>query len=159
MVKIKKILVPTDFSELSQAGLRYALELADPQGAEVIVYHVIGDEETGLYEPGSEGWMTSPSEFRPVQELVEERKGDLANFLKDNFANIPSQVTIKQEVAVGSPFRKIVEKAKEESVDMIIMSTHGRTGVLHLLIGSVTEQVVRRATSPVLCIRPELKQE
>ena len=158
MVKIKKILAPTDFSELSQAGLQYALELADPQGAEVIVYHVIGDEETGLYEPGPEGWLTSPSEFRPIQELVEERKGDLANFIKDHLSNIPSQITIKQEVAVGSPFKKILEKAKDEGVDMIVMSTHGRTGVLHLLIGSVTEHVVRRATSPVLCIRPETKE-
>ncbi len=93
-----------------------------------------------------------------MQELVEERKGDLANFLKDHFPNIPSQVKIKQEVVVGNPFRKIVEKAKEESVDMIILSTHGRTGILHLLIGSVTEQVVRRATSPVLTIRPEAKE-
>jgi len=61
-------------------------------------------------------------------------------------------------VVVESPFRKIVEKAKEESVDMIILSTHGRTGILHLLIGSVTEQVVQRATSRVLFIRPETEE-
>jgi len=56
------------------------------------------------------------------------------------------------------PFRKILEKAKDEGVDMIVISTHGRTGVLHLRIGGVTEQVVRRATSPVLYIRPETKE-
>lgn len=157
MIKLKKVLAPTDFSELSQVGVRYAVDLAETQGAEVTVYHVIRYEETGIYEPGPEGWIASPQEFRPIQELVDERKNDLANFVNTNFSKLPPKVTVKQEVEVGVPHRKIVQKAKSNAVDMIVMSTHGTTGLMHLLIGSVTEQVVRRCTCPVLVIRPESK--
>ena len=158
MLTIKKILAPTDFSELSQAGIRYALDLAECHEAEVTVFHVIRYEETGMYEPGPEGWLAIPQEFRPINELVDERKNDLANFIKDNFPKPPSKVRIKQDVDVGVPHRKIVQKAKDDGVDMIVLSTHGTTGILHLLIGSVTEQVVRRCICPVLCIRPEGKE-
>jgi len=158
MIKLKKILAPTDFSELSQVGVRYAMELAEAQGAEVTLYHVIRYEETGIYEPGPEGWLASPQEFRPIQELVDERKNELANFVSANFSKLPPKVTVQQEVEVGVPHRKIVQKAKGDAVDMIVMSTHGTTGLMHLLIGSVTEQVVRRCTCPVLVVRPEGKE-
>lgn len=153
MQTIKKILAPTDLSDMSKAGTRYALEMASSQGAEVITYNVVGYEE-GPFPPGLEEWVSSHEELPRVQEIVEERKRLLAKFLRENFAEWIPQAKIRQEVDVGSPYRRIVEKAAEEGVDIIVMSTHGRTGLLHMLIGSVAEKIVRLATCPVLTIRP-----
>lgn len=155
MGKVKKILAPTDLSELSQTGMRYALEMAGVQGAEVIAYHIIGAEEaTPYYYPESMVEYSSRAEFKPVPEILEERRKLLADFLRENFAELLSKVKIRQEVDIGLPYKMIVGKAAEEGVDMIVMSTHGRTGILHALIGSVTEKVVRLATCPVLSVRP-----
>ena len=147
MDRRKKILAPTDLSELSEVGVRSAMEMARSQGAEVIVYHVIGFEETTV---PYEGFYTES-----LARLVpQERKKLLAEFLRENFADILPQVTIRQEVEVGVPYKRIVEKAAEEGAELIVMSTHGRTGLLHMLIGSVTEKVVQRAPCPVLSIHP-----
>jgi len=153
MKKIKKILAPTDLSDMSKAGVRYALEMAGSQGAEVITYNVVGYEE-GPFPPGLEEWVSSHEEVPRVQEIVEERRRLLAKFLRENFTEWIPKIKIRQEVDVGSPYKRIVEKAAEEGVDIIVMSTHGRTGLLHMLIGSVTERTVRLATCPVLTIHP-----
>jgi len=153
MYKVKKLLAPTDFSEMSKLGVRHALEIACAQGAEVIVYHVVGYEEAP-FPPGLEEWVAAHEELPRVQEIVEERKQLLAEFLRAGFSELLSQTRIRPEVDVGSAYRKIVEKSAEEGVDMIVMSTHGRTGLLHMLVGSVAERVVRLATCPVLTIRP-----
>ena len=145
MNKIKKILAPTDLSELSKVGLRPALEMAESQGAEVIVYHVVG-----LFEE----WLARHNEFSSVAQLIEKREQMLARFLKKSFADLLSQVSVREEVEGGVPYKMIVEKAGEEAVDIIVMSTHGWSGLSHMFIGSVTEKVVARATCPVLSIRP-----
>ena len=59
---------------------------------------------------------------------------------------------VRQEVGVGTPYKRIVEKAQQEGIDMIVMSTHGRTGLAHMLIGSVTERVLRRAPCPIIAV-------
>ena len=146
MKKIKKILAPTDLSELSKIGLRHALEMGASEGASVLVYHVIAP----LQE-----WLARHDDFFfSAQELVEERKRMLAKFLKESFADLLSRGLVQQEVEVGVPHKRIVEKAEEESADLIVMSTHGRSGLLDMMVGSVTEKVVRGATCPVLSIRP-----
>ena len=152
MEKIKRILAPTDLSELSQAGVRRALEMADSQGAEVIAYHVISYEEVSLPYEGS--YTESIGRWLP-----QERKKLLAEFFRENFSDVIGKATVRQEIEVGVPYDRIVEKAAAEKVDMIVMSTHGRTGLLHMLIGSVTEKVVRRAACPVLTIRPTKREE
>jgi nucleotide-binding universal stress UspA family protein len=75
-------------------------------------------------------------------------------YLNDNFSDVLSGLKVREEVEIGTPAEKIVEKAAAEGVDMIIMCTHGRSGVRHFLIGSVTERVVRLAACPVLSVRP-----
>jgi nucleotide-binding universal stress UspA family protein len=147
-MKVKKILAPTDLSEMSQAGLRHALELAKSEGAEVLVYHVVGPTEE---------WLTRHDEFYTFDRLVENHKRMLAQFLKITFGDLLAQVSVRQEVALGVPYRMIVEKAGEEKVDLIVMSTHGWSGLFHVLIGSVTERVVSRAPCPVLSIHPAEK--
>jgi len=142
MNRIKKILAPTDLSDLSQTGVRYALEMANSQeGAEVIVYHVIGYEEAAPHDEMFRAESLS-------SWLLEDRKKFLAELLRNNYAELVTKVSARPEVEIGLPERRIVEKAVAEAVDMIVMCTHGRTGLLHLLIGSVTEKVVRWA--PVL---------
>lgn len=147
MDKIKKILAPTDLSDLSRAGVRHALEMARSLRAEVIVYHVISYEEVNL---PYEGFYTESL----AKWLPQGRKKLLSEFLRENFADMIPKVEIKQEVEVGVPYQRIVEKAAKEGVELVVISTHGRTGLLHMLIGSVTEKVVRHAPCPVLSIRP-----
>jgi nucleotide-binding universal stress UspA family protein len=145
--KIRKILAPTDLSELSLAGLNYALELAQSQGAEVILYYVVGI---------AENWVSGRDEyeFDPVRGLVEDQRLLLDRFVREKVSDHGAKVQMRQIVEIGVPYKAIVEKAEEEGVDMIVMSTHGRTGFDHMLIGGVTEKVVRRANCPVLTIRP-----
>lgn len=147
MEKKSKILAPTDISELSKIGLRRAIEMAAAQNAELIVYHVIGYAEIDVHDEAF--YSESLAEL-----LLKERKKLLDIFLRENFADILPKISIRQEVEVGVVYRRIVEKAVEEGAELIVMSTHGRTGLLHMLIGSVTEKVVQRATCPVLSIRP-----
>ena len=156
MNKLKKILAPTDLSELSRAGVRYALEMAAPGETEVIVYNVMGYYEAMPYYE-LEGGYVPYQDIPTAEEVVEEHRRHLAEFLRDNFGELTRRVKVRQEVAIGTPYHKIVEKAAAENADIIIMSTHGRTGFLHTLIGSVTEKVVRLAACPVLTVRPQIE--
>jgi nucleotide-binding universal stress UspA family protein len=149
MNKIKKILAPTDISELSKVGVRWALEIAKSDGAEVIVYHVVRHPIL-FHDDDFSPDMTLPV----IDEIVEERKKLLEEYLKGHFADLTPGLKISIVVEMGIPYRVILDKAEKEKADLIVMSTHGRTGLIHMLIGSVTERVVREAICPVLSIRP-----
>ena len=142
MKKVEKILAPTDLSELSRAGLEYALELARGWGAQVIVYHVANAAELASYKAHS------------IDDLLTKHQETLGKFLSQNFAELLSRVDVRQKVEIGSPATNIVDEAERERSDLIVMSTHGRTGLAHVLMGSVTEQVVRNASCPVFSIHP-----
>ncbi len=151
MKEIKKILAPTDFSELSKAGVRYALEMAESEGAEVVVFHV-SDYAEAL--PSSLiGQVSNHPRFETVDEFLNAHKKKIHEFLVKNFSDLVTKVKVHPEADVGVDYKKIVERAEKEGADMIVMSTHGRTGLGHMLIGSVTEQVVRRSACPVLSVR------
>lgn len=142
MKKVEKILAPTDLSELSRVGLEYALELARGWGAQVIVYHVANAAELASYKAHS------------IEDLLAKHQEILEKFLSENFAELLSLVEVRQKVEIGSPATNIVDEAERERSDLIVMSTHGRTGLAHVLIGSVTEQVVRNASCPVFSVHP-----
>jgi nucleotide-binding universal stress UspA family protein len=143
MPKLKKILAPTDFSELSKLGLRHALEIAREESAEVLVYHVIDF---------SGDWTNRQPEFTPYRDMLEISRQALNRFLAKNFAEYINLVEVRQVVEFGAPYQNIVDKASSEGVDMIVMSTHGRTGIDNLLLGSVAQKVVARAPCPVLIV-------
>jgi len=143
MKKFTKIIAPTDLSELSCLGLRYALELAREQSAEIIVLHVI---------PIGEDWLSTREESAPVRDLMAKERAALDNFLREKFAEFFNLIELRQRVEVGGPYANIAELAEREGADLIVMSTHGRTGLEHMLMGSVTEKVVARAPCPVLSI-------
>ncbi len=150
MKPVQKILAPTDLSELSRDGLRYALETAVLTGAEVIVYNVVGYQEAAPYYEDSYVIAAMPA----VEDIVEDRRRHLTRFLRENFADLTARVRVTEAVEVGTPYEKIVDKARAEKADLIVLSTHGRTGLMHVLIGSVAERVVRMAECPVLTVRP-----
>jgi nucleotide-binding universal stress UspA family protein len=156
MTKIKKILAPVDLSEFSTSGLRHALDLAQWQQSEVVIYHIITVEETP-FPQGKEDWVVSQTENPKLKKILEQRRKRLDAFVRAHFPNGFGDGKVRQEVGIGTPYRAIVDAAVAEGVDLIVMSTHGRTGLAHMLIGSVTERVLRRAPCPVLAVPPAKK--
>ncbi|MFQ5684032.1 MAG: universal stress protein [Candidatus Binatia bacterium] len=158
MDKIKKILAPTDLSELSRTGIRYALDLGRMVGAEVTIYHVINHGELIDYGEETQERLTINYTRHLPQQLMERFRIALARFLKDNFSDLLPLVDTREKVEIGKPDKTIVDLAKREGASLIVMSTHGRTGLAHVLVGSVTEKVVRNAGCPVLSIHPDEEQ-
>ncbi|HEY1374957.1 MAG TPA: universal stress protein [Candidatus Binatia bacterium] len=147
-MKIKKILAPTDLSKTSMAGVRAAIEMAKESDAEVTVYHVLCLDEFVRFEL---------TRARPLmlEKLTEKCRAELDALLSCELPELRPFSRVKTAVEVGVPDKNIVDKATRDEVDMIVMSTNGRTGVAHVFSGSVTESVVRRAPCAVLSIRPE----
>lgn len=143
MSKVRKILAATDYSDLSCVGLTRAFETAHEAGAELIVLHVI--------DMTSE-WFGKHENFSPVRTLVAEQTEFLDKFLREKFAHFMNLVEVRQKVELGAAHVNIAELARREAVDLVIMSTHGRTGLDHMLLGSVTEKVIAHAPCPVLAI-------
>lgn len=141
MADIKRILVPTDFSEPADAALTYALDLASKLGAKVSLVHVF-DDPSGIH---SGEYFPMPAEMR--SEIVADLRRRLAEVVAQH-----GHSELNPQVLIGPTARSIVEGARD--ADLIVMGTHGRHGVSHLLLGSVAERVVRTATCPVLTVRP-----
>jgi nucleotide-binding universal stress UspA family protein len=135
---VAKILCPTDFSASSQAALAYAASLARDFKAELIVAHV--DEGPLAYDAG----MGSPGDIgQPDQPSA--RLAEVTSAIQE--------VKCTARLLEGDPASQIVELACEEDIDLIVMGTHGRTGLARLLMGSIAEIVLRRAPCPVLALK------
>ena len=138
MDTIRRILHPTDFSAPSAAALRIACSLAENYGAELSLLYV-WDPQVAT---GDEGHPHVPA------NSLEEALAWL-----DAIDVRASTVRVFRHLIVGEPVDEIVRQAKEESSDLIVMGTHGRTGLKRLLLGSVAEGVLRRGPCPVLTVR------
>lgn len=148
-LNFNKILVPIDFSDYSKSSLRYAVTFAKQFNAAVILVYVV---EPIIYPPDfSMGQIAIPTTGIEMDKRAVEELEKLA------VNEIPSGIQKKTVVKTGKPFYEIIETAKEEDVDLIIISTHGHTGVEHILFGSTAEKVVRKAPCPVLTLREPLK--
>lgn len=145
MPKFKKIIASTDLSQLSLVGVRYAMEIGRDQGAMVILYHVIDSEGE---------WFRGRDDLNPAAALMPRQKQRLVEFIKENCGDLLGKVEARQIVDLGVPHKKIVEMAEREGADLIVISTHGRTGLDQFMVGSVAQRVVARAPCPVLSIRP-----
>jgi nucleotide-binding universal stress UspA family protein len=147
MFKVSKILVPIDFSECSAAALSHALSLAAQLGASVDALHVA---EIPSFK--SEPRIAKESGFTSLREYaLEAGQGELDAFLSKLDASQRKSVSARLDA--GRPRDCILEHAKRERYDLIVMGTHGRTGRAHSLAGSVAESVVRMAPCPVLTVR------
>ena len=136
---LRKILFPTDFSHTGDAALALATSLASERGATLLIVHV--EEPPAAYGSG-EMYYGIPD---PLTE-------DLRSML-DNVVPADPAVPYEHRLITGDPASSIVRLAAEEGVELIVMGTHGRTGLMRLLMGSVAEAVVRRAPCPVLTLR------
>ena len=146
-IGIKKILCPTDFSENSEHAMKYALTLAMLSQAELELFHVV--------EPIT--YPHSTELFEPVLDEVELTMKMGVAFqkqLEDQVAALKEEYPkIEGKLVTGNTFLEIIQVARDDDVDMIVMGTHGRTGLAHVLIGSVAERVVREAPCPVLTVK------
>jgi universal stress protein A len=146
MVILRKILVTTDLSEHSLAAMEYASSLGLVFTSKMYLMHVV--ESLPLKHAHLPG--TPSGKPKPVQRL-EDAKRELEEFIehkvRPDFAFVPI-------IRVGSPAEEIRRFAAEEKVDLIIMATHGHTGLKHILLGGVTEKVVRHSAVPVLTVKP-----
>jgi len=147
MIAIKRILVPTDFSECSQQAAHYAWELAVRFDAQIDVLHVIESPIAAMPSPG----VPFPPELLEGAEKQAEQ--ELQRWMQREEKE--HSLDVNRTVLRGTPFLEIVRYAKSNGADLIVVGTHGRSGLAHTLIGSVAERVVRKAPCPVLSVRPE----
>jgi nucleotide-binding universal stress UspA family protein len=146
MVKISHILHPTDFSDSSNQALKYACSLATQFGAELHLLNVIS--ETGIITPPIAGYIP-PDYYEEQKKFASEELSSYPQVL------INHSGSVTRNVREGAPFVEIIRYAKDNEIDMIVMGTHGYSGIKHLILGSVAENVVRKAHCPVLTIHPE----
>jgi len=148
MVNLKKILYPTDFSEYSLTALPYAVDLACRNDAELFCLHVV-EMPKEQYLTG--GYMV-PLEIPHVSEdkVLRTARARLERFVAENISDI-SKITSR--VLTGVPFVEIIRYAREQSIDLIVIGTHGHSALAAMLLGGVAEKVVRKAPCPVLTVR------
>jgi len=150
---IKRILVPVDFSDDSLRALEYARDFGKPFQAELCVLYVV---EPIYYATPTDMYAASPN----IAMLVDEQRRIGAEHLARLGAGLKKKGTRARAMQkTGSAAQCIVETAKSLKADLIIMGTHGRTGLVHMLMGSVAEKVVRTAGCPVLTVRPEAAKQ
>lgn len=142
-LRLKRILVPIDFSDCSKKALQYALPLAKEHQAAITLLYVVppayaAEEYTGIGYAQLQASLKEGGD-RELAKLAVDEVGD--------------EVAVDTLVRIGSPAREIVEIAESLPADLIVISTHGRTGLKHVFLGSVAEQVVQRAPCPVFVVR------
>lgn len=152
MAAIKKILVPTDFSQASREALRYACTLAGTLNASICLLHAIENE---YLAGGYMEYYAPPPEY--FEQVEREARKNLEGMLTPE-EQAQYKATLVQRT--GSPAREVLNYIREQGdIDLVVMSTHGRGGVGRLMMGSVTDKVVRSAPCPVLTIRAAEKSE
>jgi nucleotide-binding universal stress UspA family protein len=148
MFKIQKIVCPVDFSNCAQQALNYASELAKQFDAELSIVHAYEDPAAYVTPMPMSGYVG------PGAELLLELRKQLEVRLAQTKAEVEARgVRVRSELLEGTPYRVVLDWAKEFGADMIVVGTHGHTGLTHALLGSVTERIVRMAHCPVLTIR------
>lgn len=140
-MRAKTILFPTDFSTLSDAALGHATALAKDTGAKLLIVHV--EEPPAAYGAGE-----------MYYGIPDPDNAELRRMLAKVVPSDPS-VAYEHRLVIGDPADEIVRLAEQEKVDLIVLGTHGRTGLRRMLMGSVAEAVVRRATCPVFTFKPQ----
>jgi nucleotide-binding universal stress UspA family protein len=146
---VKRLLCPTDFSVAAAPAERLAVTMAQALGAELVLLHVASESPL---------WRESVGTAQ-VRAVFEAQRKWAAETLAARCEGPGGQgLSARWVLKVGVPWEEIVRAATEEHADMIVMGTHGRTGLDRLLLGSVTERVVRAAPCPVLTVRPDHRE-
>ncbi len=150
MIVYKKMLVPLDGSELAELVFTYAKELAGRLGIDVILFHVCAPDESGLL----------PMRRAYIESSVETIRRQSEELLKKSGAKAGSRaIEVRGEVVTGYPAEEIIRYAEGNDVDLILMATHGRSGIKRWTMGSVADKVLRASRIPVWLVRAELPKE
>ncbi len=145
MIKLKKVLVPTDFSDSARQALKYGMSFAKEYGAELVLLHVVENLTVGY---ASDLFPVPMAEV--FQEISGYAKAELAKLGTEARAR---GLTVEEQVVQGKPSAEIIRYATEHEIDVIVLGTHGKGMLDQALFGSTTERVVRRAPCPVLTVR------
>lgn len=146
MENFKTIVVAVDFSPISAAAVKTALSLAKQLSSRVKVVHAVPVQITGLPMDGGPGYVDPDLH----KQHLEGAKRDLARFVAENAGGASG---FEIEVLSGFPADEVNRAAQEAGADLIVMGTHGRTGLRHLIMGSVAESVIKKTRIPVLCVK------
>lgn len=149
MIKLDKILVPTDFSDFSRPAMQYGCAIAARFGAELHLLHVVPDPAMLVPEAAAFSVETMQAQS---ETLVRDARAMLEKLPPDGWDDGKPVV---REVRVGAAFMEIIDYARDNEIDLIVIGTHGRSGLMHILMGSVAERIVRKAPCPVLTVKPE----
>jgi nucleotide-binding universal stress UspA family protein len=150
MYVIRNILVSTDFSEFSASAVEYASSFALLYGARIHLVHVL-EANAMMGVPNLD--LNAASVAAEVEATAQEEMRKFVYWRMKNNTNL------EQVILRGEPFREIVRYAQENEIDLIVIATHGRTGLAHMLLGSVAEKIVRLSPIPVLAVKPaELRE-
>ena len=143
----KKILFPTDFSDVSRKALEYIKQLKGAGAQEVIVLHVVDEKELAVLS-------RVPDQYSQIMAHIEK---DIANVMGAIETDLTAEgFQVKLTVKTGQPFTEIMATAADEKVSIIILGSHGRSNIGEMLLGSVSENVIRHARVPVLVISREI---
>ncbi|MCU0702503.1 MAG: universal stress protein [Fimbriiglobus sp.] len=146
MISIHRVLVPVDLSGTSEKALGYAAELSEKLGAKLTVLYVVAEPAAVLPDM----MMPVPVATADAEELLDSGRQAVVNLIAaKNLGRLNPVI----DVRLGSAAQEIVAAAKELPADLLVVGTHGRTGLTHLLLGSVAEHVVRHAPCPVMTVR------
>ncbi len=148
MITLQKVLVPTDFSPASDAALRYGRAFAKAFGATLHVIHVIEEPYGQPWAVEAYGFSLTALQDEWNKEAATRLAAVLSEVEKDDTKAVTSSV-------LGHPVMEILRYAKDEQIDLIVMGTHGRGPLGHLVLGSVAERIVRKAPCPVLTVRAD----
>ncbi len=144
-MQIKTILFPTDFSQGARAAMDFAVSVAEDYKAKLILLYVIQDISIAeWYIPSS----ISAADL--VADMQKSADREMEKWAADAGAKVAAVETLIER---GVPFVEIIRTAKERNVDLLVIGTHGRTGIDHMLFGSTAEKVVRKSSCPVLTVR------
>lgn len=155
MLNLKKILYPTDFSGYSLAALPYAVGMAKQNNAELYCLYVVDiPKEEYLTR---EYMLPLNVPHVPQDKVLRTARARMERFVKENLSGIAK---VTSRVLEGFPFVEIIRYAREQSIDLIVIGTHGHSALAAMLLGTVAEKVVRKAPCPVLTVRhPQHKFE
>lgn len=154
MKNLNKIICPVDFSEPSDAALISAVELAKRFSAEIILVHAINE----LDPTPSPSYTLTHHLMDQIPQIMRQMTENANKAMQELIENhVGEQIPTNRRVVIGDPAQSIVNLAEDEQADLIVMATHGRSGIKGLVFGSVAEKVVRSASCPVLTMRYKKK--
>ena len=146
-IEFRRILYPTDFSELSLAALTYATQLTEAFDAQLYCLHVVDDAYQYWSAMGPESIPVGP----PPENLIELAGTRMEQFRAEHLVDLPREPIT--HVTMGRPFAEIIAYSRNNEIGLIVMGTHGRGAIAHMLLGSTTEKVVRKAPCAVMTVR------